>query len=148
MGQQKIFLLQRRLHRWGPWRYKILFIIIMESFLCDTNLYLFPTDADESDAERAELELKEALAIQQRMAEQLDEGDFGLDFITHLKVNNHLIYLQLTNFNIYYSSRLLIKLRDQRNHLSKKWKLMSTFHSCRNGKNSSCSRKSPPNYWS
>jgi len=42
-------------------------------------------DADESDAERAELELKEALAIQQRMAEQLEEADFGLDFISHLK---------------------------------------------------------------
>jgi len=47
-------------------------------------------DADESDAERAELELKEALAIQQRMAEQLDEGDFGLDFITHLKAANKI----------------------------------------------------------
>jgi hypothetical protein len=34
------------------------------------------------------LEEKEALAIQQQMAQQLDEGDFGLDFITHLKVTD------------------------------------------------------------
>ena len=43
-------------------------------------------DGNESEAELAELEEKEALAIQQQMAQQLDEGDFGLDFITHLKV--------------------------------------------------------------
>lgn len=43
-------------------------------------------DANESDAEVAELEEQEALAIQQRMAQQLEEADFGLDFITHLKV--------------------------------------------------------------
>lgn len=34
---------------------------------------------DESDIEMAEAEEKEAKAIQQRMAEQLDDGDFGLD---------------------------------------------------------------------
>ena len=45
-------------------------------------------DANESDAEVAELEEQEALAIQQRMAQQLEEADFGLDFITHLKVIN------------------------------------------------------------
>lgn len=37
--------------------------------------------------EVAELEEQEALAIQQRMAQQLEEADFGLDFITHLKVS-------------------------------------------------------------
>lgn len=44
------------------------------------------TEANEADAEVAELEEKEALAIQQRMAQQLEDADFGLDFITHLKV--------------------------------------------------------------
>ncbi|KAI9554237.1 hypothetical protein GHT06_019509 [Daphnia sinensis] len=42
-------------------------------------------DANESDAEVAQLEEQEALAIQQRLAQQLEEADFGLDFITHLK---------------------------------------------------------------
>lgn len=48
------------------------------------------TDADESDVERAELELKEALAIQQQMAEQIDEADFELDFISRFKVTNYI----------------------------------------------------------
>ncbi|KAK4008465.1 hypothetical protein OUZ56_013605 [Daphnia magna] len=42
-------------------------------------------DANESDAEVAQLEEQEALAIQQRLTQQLEEDDFGLDFITHLK---------------------------------------------------------------
>lgn len=46
-------------------------------------------DANEADAEVAELEEQEALAIQQRMTQQLEEADFGLDFITHLKVCKH-----------------------------------------------------------
>ena len=41
------------------------------------------------------MEEKEALAIQQQMAQQLDEGDFGLDFITHLKVTDGILLLML-----------------------------------------------------
>lgn len=43
-------------------------------------------DGNEKDVEVAQMEEQEALAIQQRMAQQLEEADFGLDFITHLKV--------------------------------------------------------------
>ena len=36
----------------------------------------------EDGATAAALEEKEALAIQQKLAQQLDEGDFGLDIFT------------------------------------------------------------------
>lgn len=43
-------------------------------------------DGDKSDEDAAVLEEQEALVIQQRMAQQLAEDDFGLEFLTHLKV--------------------------------------------------------------
>lgn len=65
-------------------------------------------DGNESDVEVAELEEQEALAIQQRMAQQLEEADFGLDFITHLKVIVKIFYIgnTITFLNNY---RQLIK---------------------------------------
>ena len=56
-------------------------------FCCQVTKLSVTIDANESDAEVAELEEQEALAIQQRMAQQLEDADFGLDFITHLKVS-------------------------------------------------------------
>ncbi len=41
------------------------------------------------EASAAALEEKEALAIQQRLAQQLDEGDFGLDIFTVSQLNPH-----------------------------------------------------------
>ena len=62
-------------------------IIMYFSVNQDKWVFYFNIDGNESDAEVAELEEQEALAIQQRMAQQLEEADFGLDFITHLKVD-------------------------------------------------------------
>jgi len=88
---------------------------------------LFFKDADESGAEIAELEEKEALAIQQRMAQQLEDADFGLDFITHLKVLNmaHFFFKTFQNYLMFWQYRKLTKLRKQ--NLLKKRKLMSIY---------------------
>ena len=48
----------------------------------------------ESEEEAArEEEEREALAIQQRMAETLDEGDFGLDLfkVSHRDIQNYML---------------------------------------------------------
>lgn len=107
-----------------------------QSSACDSSFYLPLTDADESDVERAELELKEALAIQQQMAEQIDEADFELDFISRFKVTNYIQSQWIYSYFCFHA-RLQISYKGQKNYLLKKWKLMSTFHSYQKGKNSS-----------
>jgi hypothetical protein len=47
-------------------------------------LVLFVTGFDEKDVEAAEREEEEARAIQKRLAEQLDEGDFSLDMFAEV----------------------------------------------------------------
>jgi hypothetical protein len=45
---------------------------------------LFVTGFDEKDVEAAECEEEEARAIQKRLAEQLDEGDFSFDMFAEV----------------------------------------------------------------
>ena len=47
--------------------------------VCDTFLILILGRRDLGEEAEREEEEREALAIQQRMAETLDDGDFGLD---------------------------------------------------------------------
>jgi hypothetical protein len=49
---------------------------------------LFVTGFDEKDAEAAEREEEEARAIQKRLAEQLDEGDFLLDMFATVFISS------------------------------------------------------------
>ena len=81
------------------------------------------------------MEEKEALAIQQRIAQQLEEADFGLDFITHLKVvfflslfpyilpNVNILWLQESDKVVQPKSSEQEKITVDLSQLSKRGKL-------------------------